>query len=66
MFGSCQKSNSSSENTEAQNISVLVNPNQTDNNYSLSDESHSVGCNPPYYATNILLKLTDGYEKVVN
>jgi hypothetical protein len=56
MFFSCSKnSNPAPDNTPGQNVSVLVQPNQTDGNYAAADQSHYVVRNTKTHLNKLLL-----------
>lgn len=56
IFFSCNKKNETvPDNTVAQNISVLVQPNQTDANYLSSDQAHYVVRNTKTHSGKLLL-----------
>jgi hypothetical protein len=60
---SCKKGDTPSpDNSVAQNISVLVKPSETDNNYSSTDESHYVVRNNKTHLNKLLLFIGGSYS----
>jgi hypothetical protein len=62
LFCSCKKNDNPADNTVAQNISVLVTPKQTDNNYASTDESHYVVRNTKTHLNKLLLFIGGSYS----
>lgn len=62
LFCSCKKDDIPVVDTVAQNVSVLVTPKQTDNNYASSDESHYVVRNTKTHLNKLLLFIGGSYS----
>jgi hypothetical protein len=62
LFCSCKKDDIPVDNTVAQNISVLVTPKQTDNNYASTDESHYIVRNTKTHLNKLLLFIGGSYS----
>jgi hypothetical protein len=63
MVLSCKKNETPTpDNSVAQNISVLVKPSETDNNYSSTDESHYVVRNTKTHINKLLLFIGGSYS----
>jgi hypothetical protein len=54
-FCSCSKNDNTVDNTPPKNISILIAPNQTDNNYASTDEPHYVVRNTKTHLNKLLL-----------
>jgi hypothetical protein len=62
LFCACKKEDTTIDNTPAQNVSVLITPKQTDNNYATTNESHYVVRNTKTHANKLLLFIGGSYS----
>lgn len=62
VFCSCTKDDTTLDNTPAQNISVLITPKQTDNNYASTDENHYIVRNTKTHLNKLLLFIGGSYS----
>jgi hypothetical protein len=62
LLASCKKDEVTSDNSLPQNISVLVTPQQTDNNYASTNESHYIVRNTKTHLNKLLLFIGGSYS----